>query len=170
MKKAKCWIVFIFIALGLISLHSLVSAQDKEAQTLRRLQGVMLTIVIDSELLEVIQVKNQLQIDVELRLRMAGINVVGLDETSQLPGTPELVLNVDTYKVNNAFYISNIVISLDQDVRLIRNNAWARGITWIRGGVAWTSPPTHSLINQLRRGVKDGIDGFINAYLSVNPK
>jgi hypothetical protein len=170
MKKARCWIVFMFVALGLINLHSLVFAQAEIARkTLRGLKGVKVTITIESKLLEEMEIENQLQTDAELKLRMAGIKVVSSGELSKLPGRPELVLTVHAYKVNKTAYISTIGIDLLQDVTLIRNNTWARGITWSTGWVGWT-PPTYSLSDQFRDGVKGCIDMFINAYLSVNPK
>ena len=166
MKKANRWISSTFMVLALMNMYSLVFAlQDNE--TLRGLQGVKVTIIIGSKLLEEMQIENQLQLDAEMKLRMAGIKIVSFDEVSKLPGRPELVLNVNTLKVNNA-HITNILISLFQDVRLIRNNVWARGITWSEGWIGYR--PAYSLTDQLRRGVKDGSDVFINAYLSVNPK
>jgi len=86
MEKAKCWIVLICMVLALVNLDSLVFAQDKEAETLRGLQGVKVTIIIGSKLLEEMQIENQLHLDAELKLRMAGIKVVSFDEVSKLPG------------------------------------------------------------------------------------
>jgi hypothetical protein len=108
---------------------------------------------------------NQIQTDTEQRLRLAGLRVLSLEELSKTLGKPILNVAVDIRKEPGGVYIYNIELSLIQDVYLMRNNKLIPCITWHRAGLGRVSSLT-----RIRNTIKDYIDLFINAWLSVNQK
>ncbi|MFI5342136.1 MAG: hypothetical protein ACHQ7N_20150 [Candidatus Methylomirabilales bacterium] len=109
--------------------------------------------------------RDQLQTDVELRLRKAGINV-----TSSYANTREsfLYLNVNTYKEPVGLYAFNISLEFHQGVILTRNrNVSLPASTWYVGTVGIVSAER---LREVRDTVADKVDQFINAYLEQNPK
>jgi hypothetical protein len=108
-----------------------------------------------------------IQTDVELKLRLAGIQVLTQAESQSAPGRPWLCLIATIQRSGQApTYHYNIGLELQQDVILVRNpSVTTRGPTWSTGGLGGSSD-----IQVLRDVIKDNVDIFINAYLSVNPK
>jgi hypothetical protein len=111
----------------------------------------------------------QLRTDVELKLRMAGIKVVS--EKDKVPGTPFLYVKTWGERSKNlpdSFSIL-FVIELQQKVFLFRiPNSLLWAPTWSL--TQWGLIPDREFSQRIRATVKDSIDMFINAYLSVNPK
>jgi hypothetical protein len=104
-----------------------------------------------------------IQTDVELKLRLAGIRVVTAEEDLKVPGMPTLYVNPQVLSNSKAMSIS---IALDQNVVLDRNGQRQVGIkTWEVGAVG-VNPSAEGI----RSEIKDLVDQFLNAWLSVNPK
>lgn len=110
--------------------------------------------------------KRTFQTDAELNLRSAGIKVLTEKEKSATPGKPCLYFNVKAmHKQLGKKHAYTISLGLQQAVRLVRNGALAYGaMTWSVGSVGYGDLPF------IRNAVKDYVDQFINAWLSVNPK
>lgn len=107
--------------------------------------------------------KETIQTDVELKLRLAGIRVVTREESFRLPGAPYLYVNLN---LADSAQNGGASVELKQNVFLERNGEFAYGVaTWETGIVMRT--PTAQFI---RNSVKDMVDQFLNAWLSVNPK
>ena len=100
--------------------------------------------------------------DVELKLRLAGLGVVSKREITNLPGGTYLYVNVTVTKGTLA---SSIDLELVQDVRLERNGQSIPATTWSVGRVA-----ANENAQEIRDDIKDHVDNFLNAWLSVNPK
>ena len=101
--------------------------------------------------------------DVELKLRLAGIRVVTEDEDLKLPGMPSLYVIATV--VNSSKAVS-IIVELQQNVTLERNGQRAVGATtWDAGAVG-----VNLTAEDIRDKIKDLVDQFLNAWLSVNPK
>ncbi len=112
--------------------------------------------------------KSTLQTDVELKLRQAGICVLGENERFAVPGSPLLYLRVSTL-LGEGLYVFDIILELNQMVRLVRNPS----ITLLTR--TWAATGKFGLVgkNKLstkREDVRDQVDQFINAYLAANPK
>jgi hypothetical protein len=106
--------------------------------------------------------RNQLQTDVEQRLRQAGITV-----DNQAPGF--LAIFVNTLKVESGFYVYAIRVQFKQTVRIERNSKIAvLASTWEAPSVVGTVG-TRAL-RDVRGSVRDRVDEFINAYLEQNPR
>src|SRR6266550_4123844 len=65
--------------------------------------------------------ESQIQTDVELKLRQAGISVLTHEEWLSTVGLPFLHVNVHAFKRPTSLYAFQVDIELHQKVRLIRN-------------------------------------------------
>ncbi len=106
--------------------------------------------------------RSQLQTDVELRLRQAGIPV-----DNDAPGV--LYLAVNTVKSQGGFYAYVIGVEFAQGVLLARDPSITTFDT------TWRAIPGVGIINAInlhtvRDDVRDQVDEFINAYLEQNPR
>ena len=104
------------------------------------------------------------QTDMELKLRLAGIKVLTRAEILTTPGSPYLYLNV-TLPNPEKRKLSSYAIDLEfsQLVILVRDpGISAIATTWSVGSVGNGDLP------HIRDRVKDKMDQFINAWLSVN--
>lgn len=114
--------------------------------------------------------QTSIQTDVELKLRQAGITVLTEAEGHAAPGGPTLYINVNTQSSRSgSLYAFSIDVELKQDVLLDRDpSIRLPGVaTWSMGGVGIVSRDS---FREIRNDIKDDVDQFINAYLSVNPK
>lgn len=112
--------------------------------------------------------KNQLQIEVELKLREAGIKVLSREECLKTPGEPYLYINinVNTAKTESDIYPYSIDVMFIQKVSLVRDpQQTTYSVTWSTGGVGSVSK---QLMNPLRSSVSDIVNVFIQAYLAEN--
>jgi hypothetical protein len=113
--------------------------------------------------------KDQIQTDVELRLRMAGIKVLTEAECNKAPGFPTLFITLimaGSKEIDLYYYSLNI--GLCQWVTLVRDPKISIGAdTWSSESIGSTGS---NEIGDVRNGIKDKVDKFINAWLSVNPK
>lgn len=111
--------------------------------------------------------KTSVQTDAELKLRQAGITVLTQAESHKTPGSPALYINVNIF--GGPLYAFSIGMELYQDVRLDRDPS-----TWIPGATTWSVTAvgivSRENFRNIRDYIKDRVDEFINAYLSVNPK
>ena len=103
----------------------------------------------------------QLQTDVELRLRDAGLV---LKETSPA----WLYVRVSTIKVGQfEVFAYSLDIQLRQPVTT-GNGTVTTATTWSSGAIGCIA--ADRLSEKVRKSVSDHVDQFLNAYLSVNPK
>jgi len=109
--------------------------------------------------------KNQIQTDVELKLRMAGFNVLSKKEVLKAPGGPWFGVVVNSFKVSRSLYAYTVEVELWQDVYFERNGQGSKAPTWSTGYLGIAPGLDH-----IRSKIKDYVDIFINAWLSVNPK
>jgi hypothetical protein len=108
--------------------------------------------------------KDKVQTDVELRLRTAGIKVLTEEKSLESPGIPLLRVKIINFKHNTySLYSLSLIISLAQrdPQGSVIDNTW----TTQYGGLVGATD-----ISQVLDKIKDSVDIFINAWLSVNPK
>ena len=168
MKRYKHFILMVGLAMAfsLARSNSSVFAADTERESLRGLNGVYIFIDDLSPNLERAGLsKNQIQTDVELKLRLAGIKVLTREEWKKEKGVPyiSVVIDASPQRQKEPFPVF-IMVRLQQGVRLYRNSLLMHTATWevLSNGVLSKE--------NIRAGVKDLVDKFINDYLSVNPK
>jgi hypothetical protein len=169
--KTKNWIFPIVIFAAFFSLHSYTFAQDDEntRPTLRGIQGIFVYVEpLDSRIEEMGLIRSQIQTDTELRLKLAGINVLTKEEFLKMNGHPYLYLNVNlsVLKTQITRYLFYIRIELNQEVALVRApDTRVSTVTWSAGG--WGIDFS---LDNIRQTVKTQVDKFINAYLAENAK
>jgi hypothetical protein len=143
---------------------------DESARaTLRRVEGVQ--VVVERFAPDVERAgltRQQLQTDVELQLRQAGIPVLTHEERHAMPGAPWLYIHV------------NVVLS--PDVRLVpyhirvelRQGAILQTYLYQADVSTWNAGETGVIgktqLASLRPYVRDRVDEFITAYRSVHPR
>ena len=166
----KLMIVLLFIMVFVTD----VNAQElsEGVQSLKGIKGVF---VIIEKLTPDIEkdglTKNQIQTDVELKLRLAGIKVLTEEESFKEPGSPLLYITVNALKIEAlSAYSFSIGVSLKQDVNLTRNSEIKNYhvATWGIEIVGFTAK--NSVVNDIRDYVKNLEDMFLNDYLTANPK
>jgi len=105
-----------------------------------------------------------IQIDVELKLRQAGIPVLAGGASN-----PFLHISVNVFPSTSAIWPDTILVELRQSVSLTRDPSITVPLaaTW-DVGVFGEVPKLN--VRDLRNSVKDIVDQFINDYLTANPK
>ena len=105
--------------------------------------------------------RNQIQNDIETKLRQAGIKVVTHTTISKLPALPFFYLDL-TIKKMEAMYIYNadIICFIPSQ----QPNRKSNSVTWNLGTAGFVSE-----VIQVREKVADMVNLFIKDYISVNP-
>jgi Putative peptidoglycan binding domain len=144
------------------------AADDIDSAPLRGQPGVRVLIEsFDPEIDRGGAIKQQLRTDVELRLRQAGVRV--FTENEWMQGIPQLYVNVNvilTADARGAAY--NTRVAVDQNAHLVASASEIQVTTWQRESIGITDRAT--MATRIRNSVRDLVDAFITAYLSVNPR
>lgn len=162
--------------LVLISLSISVSAAaqgSRRKQTLQGLHGLRVVVeTLNPELERDGLANRQIQVDIELRLRKAGITVFSQGEANKADGPAVLHVMVDAVKGDDFLenlYAVHTSIELWQVVylhRLEKSSAFAAA-TWTIQGTALVGKEK---LDDVRRYLAGGLDEFINDYLAANSK
>jgi len=170
MTKLIGLMLFIMMVIGVESPLLAVNGKSNQA-TLKGIKGFGVLVENLSPIVEKGGVtKSQLQIEVEFKLREAGIKVLSREECLQAPGEPYLYININinTSKTESDIYPYSIDAMFIQKVSLLRNpGQTSYSVTWSTGGVGSINK---DLLSHLRNVVGDILDVFIKAYLTENPR
>jgi hypothetical protein len=165
-------VLFLLLALTLTLSYPLFAVNGiSNRATLRGLKGI--GVLVEKLPLEVEQEglkRDQLQMEVESKLRTAGIKVLTKEESFKTPGEPHLYININVNiaKTESDIYPYSIDLLLIQKVSLLRDpKLTSYAITWSTGGVGSIGKP---ILNQLRENVEEMVEVFVKAYLAENPK
>lgn len=150
---------------------------EENRETLRGIKGVTVAIVpVEPEVENAGLTQGQIRKDVELKLRMAGLNVLTTEKKNKemleasggafLFIVPTIIKHpkLSSY-LQVDMYVYNIHLELNQGVYLMRNKKFTAGSTWS----TWMVGVTGNL-DDIRIDTKDLVDKFLNAWRSVNPK
>jgi hypothetical protein len=161
---------------GFLASHDARAALDNEISTesLKGLGGVCILIENLAQQLEASDLStDQLRTDVEVRLRVAGITVLNMDDCKRAPGAPILVVTMRALKEElgpiTAIYAISVNVELTQKMLLERDpNVMIPLVgTWGVDGLITIAPNNVSFV---RETLRDFVDKFANRYLTVNPK
>ncbi len=158
------------LVLAILSLTSLLSADERDRESLRDLQDVRVGV---EDLSLATPVKGftavELRKTVEANLEHAGIAVANQGEFPV--GDPYLRVRVTTTKKGGGFVGYDVEVDFVQLVFLRRNPSvtFNRAQTWKAAGHIGIVP-SDGLADAMRRELTDQVDQFIAAYKSVNPK
>ena len=130
----------------------------------KTLKGIMAVLVvvesIEPEIEEAGLTRSQVQTDVELKLHLTRLNV-----EHGKTGWPRLLVYVNILMTSYGAYVYVVNLELEQLVYLERNKKPTRAATWFTGVFGIVSE-----LDKIRKTIKDRVDVFLNAWLSVNPK
>ena len=157
-----------------VTFAATVQCCEADASKLGSLQGLKELGVVVEDLHSSIKAdgleESTIRTDVELKLRLAGIKVVPMEEISRTPGGEHLHVNVNVLPLQNApAYAISYSVELRESVHLSRDPMIVvpGAITWSTGGVAIVMKGN---ITRVRDKIKDFLEEFINDYLAANPK
>jgi hypothetical protein len=162
--------LFIFLIMG-----SVAFALDSEVtrQTLKGLQGVYVILEdmqpnIQKYALKAGLTKEQLQKDIEHRLKENGINAFSKDEWMRTPGNPVLYVNVNTHETEKYWYAYDIKTELQQVVHVEANpKARTLAATW---SINITGMANIGNLQVIKGDVGVLVGRFVEAYKAVNGK
>ena len=167
MKVKIGLIVGIVVMLTLVSEGAGFANDSKdERKTLKGIRGVLVSVNLKPQIKKFGLTKQKITTFVELKLKSAGLKILTKEEWHNEKGMPLLYVNasiLENAKCN--IYNYHISISLNQEVILVRTDNKALCITW-----STRAAGTNASLYVIRKRIKDMVDIFINAYLSVNPK
>ena len=160
----------IVTAIAFPLLITLVNGKNTEMElnTLKGLKGVgVLVEDIHGDAIKAGLTCKQLQIDVELKLRKAGIKVLTRVEQKNSPGYPWLYVKTNIMRIYRS-YVYQITVTFRQHVFLRREMTTMTDTgTWETGALGYCG--RGSAKKQIRESVGDFVDEFINDYLKMNP-
>jgi ABC-type maltose transport system permease subunit len=166
MKKYKPIMVLVMVfSLAGMSSSAFSSDLKPDRESLKNLKGVYVNVQdIHRDLEQAGLSKGQIRTEVELKLRLAGIKVLTHKEHYKEKGAPFLHVYLNTISTKQGTFIFSIFFGILEEVSLVRNHIKIDAITWSTSGMGY------GYIEGIRAQIKNGVDEFINAYLSVNPK
>jgi len=156
--------------IGLSGGRSWAGDSEQEHAMLRGVEGVEVAVEnFPPDVERAGLTRQRLQTDVELQLRKAGIRVLTQEERLGMLGAPWLYVNIHVVprpEVGTAAY--HIHITVKQQAYLETDASRPRVVsTWWVGS---TGSVGIAYLSTIRNSVRDDVDHFINAYLSVHPR
>ena len=154
--KLTLWLIIMMVT------AQLCSAEDSDNKTLAGITAVKVLIEELSQGAAALGLtKESLRTDVELKLRLATLQV-----KEDAPTWVYVNVSVAVSPLTND-RAADILVEILQPVRLVRDSTIGpfHAMTWSKGTVI--ARPSAQMI---RTVVKDAVDTFLNAWLSVNPK
>lgn len=153
------WIMTMFL-MGLTSRS--VRAQDPDG--LKDINAVYVIVEEVPEAAKIIGLTTEsIQTGVELKLLVAGMSVTTLKDGHKLPGRPHIYVRVTLTK---GAEVASIQVDLEQDAVLDRNAEHALSVMTWDSDYLLANPTAQRILDD----VKDGVDKFLIAWLSVNSK
>ncbi len=169
MDKKKIYFVSIFAVLFLVSwgAQSFAGDSSHSRATLRGLRGVYVKVErLGAEIVKEGLTRQLIEEDVKQKLDSAGIRILSDTEGLRQFANPYLHVRPNIRKTKTGLYLCFITIEFVQDARLVRNKSLLRPVpTWsvgVQGAVY------KDFSEKVRNHIKNLMDRFIDAYLSVN--
>lgn len=164
-------IVMVLAAGSSISVGSgqaLKTLEELQRPSLRDLNGVEVLVSIslpEGEALDL--TRSQLQSEVEVKLRTAGVRTLSSESSFDTPGSPFLYVKLSAFKADPSGYVCRIDVDLNQDVILERDPAIRTvATTWQTG---WVGLFPQLKMSALREPINSRLERFISDYLALNP-
>lgn len=171
MNRGKLWFVFMLAVLFLLQHGSQSFAGDStySRATLRGLRGVYVKVDrLASEVVREGLTEQHIVEEVKQKLDSAGIGILSDTEGLRQFGNPYLHIKPRITKTKTGLYLCFITVEFVQDARLVRNRSLLRPVATWSVGVEGTI--YKNLSEKVGNHIKDLMDRFIDAYLSVNPR
>lgn len=173
--KFNKYMFYVLFLAGLLFLMStqIAYAIDNEItrRTMSGLKGVSIVVEeLQPNIVKYAQkvglTREQIQKDVEIKLKSTGIKVFAMNEWLSAPGRPMLYINVNTHEFEKYLYAYDIKLEFQQVVFLEANPSIKTiAITW---STNMTGIANIGTLNSIRNNVGKMTDIFIEAYRSAN--
>lgn len=169
MSKVKT-VVTSVAAAAVLLLPGVSCALTGQEKALVGLKGIYISTSVESPNTKEIELlrltKDQIQKDVELRLRKSRINILTDKEWLTTLGAPSLIVNLSAFIYLDNLCVYSVRVQLLEAVTLARGGP-ANGSVWESDylGIVGTKN-----IRKVRDDVGDKVDQFINDYRAANPK
>jgi hypothetical protein len=149
-----------------VSVQDQKAVHEKEVRSLAGIKALFISIGSDSsfEPLEPYLTEAQVRTDVELRIRKAGISVVGIGD----PHDATVYIDIAALRSTTGLCAFDFSVQLRQSATVDRNNQKFGAITWGPKGYL-SMGSTMAAAETIRKKLGDYIDEFLNDYLTVNP-
>ena len=175
MIAKRCLLVLAVMGLTFLFTPTAHPASEYTVESLRGLTGVGVSVEsFSSDVKDKLPFdENQIRVDVELKLRTAGIKVLSREERFNTPGMPFLYIRVHIIETSELVpdlppvFSYNITVQLRQQVYLARNFELLFGSTWEK---SVTDAVDIKSVSITRDMVKNFLDQFIYDYVLVNSK
>jgi hypothetical protein len=154
MKTFKYFVFVLSMALAFP-----LSCNAAESDVIDGLKAVRVRQDVIDEFVEAGLNEQQLRTDLEVKLRVVGI------EVAKRGGEPWLALIIDGFKLRNGLYVYAISLSLDEYVTVKRNSNSILATTWSTHPIYGST----SNVFDIRNAAKRIMDEFINEWLEENP-
>ena len=161
--------VLAFAAALLIAASSAATARAGlvcERETLRGLQGIAVTVMLESGsgVRDVSEIR--LQTDIESQLRRAGIMVLTREDLAETPNHAILYVNVNLLRCN-MMYLYTVAVQVHQAAILKRDSTvQSLASTWDASRLTFAGMTDPS--DKIRSTVSDLVQSFITDYLAEN--
>ena len=172
MKAKKYWIlatiILVICAGGVLAANKFIV---KQRDVLAGLQGMGVVVEkLDDGSKEAGLTREQIQTDVELKLRLAGIKVLSREKYGTMKSGAYLYVQVNAIKMRNFLACScNVSVSLIEIVHLARDPAISvYAETWNKNCIIIAGSAT--IGEAAQKVIKNLVDMFINDYLATNTK
>jgi hypothetical protein len=171
--KLMAPVLGVVLVFTLAKLHPVAFAFDSAItrSSLRGLPGIFVLVQrLNPELEAEGLTKEQIESDVESRLRMSKIGLLSKEQYSKSSVAPFLHVVPAVLRVKlgtTSLYAYTVIVRLSQRVHLVRNPEIETS------AFTWTSEGTYGAVRSvgdIRTKIADEVDKFISAYISVNPK
>ena len=161
MKNVISVLIFLFSAL------TVFGYDDPESRkTLKGLEKIYVTVSVSNEVYPV--TKTNITTDIELMLRREGITLGDSEQTTIDVNDAALIVEIGIAKLDDIeVLVYEITVSIYQHALLPRIDKYYGVVTWSTGGFGSVGS---AKVASIRNLIKDQVDVFLNAYLSVNPK
>jgi hypothetical protein len=164
-------LILFYIFISDPSAHAIDTEITRE--TMNGLQGVLITVEnIQPNIQKYAQkaglTKEQMQSDIDAKLKSAGVKVFNREEWLNTPGRPMLYVNVNTHEYEKYWYAYDIKLELRQIV-LLETNPSIRTMadTW---SINMTGIANIGTLNSIRNNVGVLVGRFAEAYRLANQK
>jgi hypothetical protein len=160
--------LLVLVVALLLGVASGVAGQDANIKSLIGLPGLRVSIIFDvADAPEAGLTTADLQTDVELQLRLAGIHVPSAAERHGAV-YPDVLVIVEASKMSLTVGYAFAVLAVVKQSVTLASGARMSATTWNTGWVG--SAPADGFRQVVRESVKDQVNKLLNDWLTVNPK
>lgn len=169
----KYWIlagISAMCAAGVLAARAFAALTDKQ-MSLSGIEAVYVFVQgLTDETKEAGLTQEQIQSDVEGKLKLEGIRAVSEEESLKVAGSPVLYVNISAPKRKRTeAFVYHIDVGILQKVSLVREpKIRTMSITWNKGRLGYC--PAKSLVESVRETVGYLMDEFAADYRAANPK